>query len=145
MQTNAEPTVKPLNGVDRGIDRAELAKPIARPKAAPLFASPTVEHRGAKLRKFTVTFYSQSSEPESLPNFSYAVVGTVLGHTKFLAYVEAEDPQHAAYGVHAFFEVAQVDCVDDGHRSAEGAPLRGTVAVARPRGFLSRILGIFGG
>lgn len=148
MQT-VDPVSKPLHGMDTGAERsAPSVPPLSKTRGIaerkPLFVPTTAESRPVKLRKFTVTFYSQNSEPDSLPNFSYAVVGTVLGHTKFLAYVEAEDPQHASYGVNAFFEVAQIDCVADGHQAIEGAPLRGTVAAAHPRSFLSRLLGIFG-
>lgn len=147
MMQTAEPASRPLIGVDSGPDR--LAAPVRSSAQDAVKAGPA---RGArsprrpekltpKMRKLTVTFYSEQAEPNSLPDFAYAVAGTVLGHTKFLAYVEAEDPSQAAYGINAFFEVAQVESVSDGWCSFQDAPLRGTVAATRPRGFFSRLFG----
>lgn len=138
---------KPINGVDRGEPRDTVVglKPSdpmrtggivrgLRQQAAP-------QPKATKRRRFTVTFYCVSSEPNSLPSFPYAVVGSVLGHTKFLAYMEAEDPQQASYQINAFFDVAQVECVSDDWQSMQDAPLRGTVASSTPRGWLSRLFG----
>lgn len=139
---------KPINGVDHGGPRVDPPHPggakdtggiVPGPRRLPTAAksrnSPT------KPRRFTVTFYCLSSEPGSLPSFAYAVAGTVLGHTKFLAYMEAEDPQQAAYQINAFFDVAQVESVSDDWLSKQDAPLRGTVASTTPRSLLQRLFG----
>lgn len=141
----AEPASTPMNGVDTGKPREEA------PKAPPLRnVRSDLRHadrahssrRAVPRRRFTVAFYCLSSEPNSLPSFPYAVAGTVLGHTKFLAFMEAEDPTQAAYNVSAYFDVAQVESVDDGWRAMPDAPLRGTVATPTPRSFLARLFGL---
>lgn len=140
----AEPASTPMNGVDTGKPREEVPKaPLLRNVRSDMRqadrANPS--RRVTLRRKFTVAFYCLSSEPNSLPSFPYAVAGTVLGHTKFLAFMEAEDPTQAAYNVSAYFDVAQVESVEDDWRAMPDAPLRGTVATSTPRGFFSRLFG----
>lgn len=141
----AEPASTPMNGVDTGTPRPDVPKaPPLRNVRNDLRANcrNTPARRAVKQRRFTVAFYCVSSEPSSLPSFPYAVAGTVLGHTKFLAFMEAEDPTQAAYNVNAYFDVAQVESVDDGWRAMPDAPLRGTVATSAPRSFLARLFGL---
>ncbi len=144
---NDQAESKPINGADCGEPRASHAPSgpmktggiVPEPRRLKVAAKPSTPP--AKRRRFTVTFYCLSSEPSSLPSFAYAVAGTVLGHTKFFAYLETEDPQQAAYQINAFFDVAQVECVSDGWLTMQDAPLRGTVASATPRSLLQRIFG----
>lgn len=93
----------------------------------------------ARMSKFTVTFYSHSTEPKSLPDFPYAVAGTVLAHTKFLAYVKAESASEAQEKVVEFFDVAQVSSIEAGWNQMEEAPLRGTILPDQPAGLFYRI------
>ena len=135
--------VKQLNGNDTGVHR-ELPKapPTREVHATRRPKLSTVEYRPGKAKKFSVTFYSKDTEPLSLPNFAYAIAGTVLGHTKFVAYVQAEDPAQAAYRVNDYFEVAQIDLVEAGWTNMQDAPLRGTIATTHTPGFWSRIFGL---
>lgn len=139
---------KPINGVDHGGSRAASQAPRGPqgtggtvPDPRRLATAAKSHNSPAKRRRFTVTFYCLSSEPGSLPSFAYAVAGTVLGHTKFLAYMETEDPQQAAYQINAFFDVAQVESVSDDWLTIQDAPLRGTVASTTPRSLLQRLFG----
>lgn len=142
---------KPINGADRGEPRdavvglkqpeAASAGGLVRGPSKPRRVSTEPQQKAVKRRRFTVLFYCVNSEPSSLPSFPYTVAGTVLGHTKFLAYMEAEDPQQAAYQINAFFDVAQVESVSDDWQSMQDAPLRGTVASSTPRSLFSRLFG----
>jgi len=149
MEMHERPERKAIDSADRGSPRpsgvgAPPAGP-ARTGGALLGARPLkavkAQQRPVKRRRFTVSFYCVRPEPNSLPTFAYSVAGTVLGHTKFLAYMEAEDPQQASYQINAFFDVAQIESVADDWHSMQDAPLRGTVASWTPRSLLSRLFG----
>lgn len=135
--------VKQINGNDTGVHREMPKAPPTRAVHATIRPKPTTAlHRPGKAKKFSVTFYSKDTEPLSLPNFAYAIAGTVLGHTKFVAYVQAEDPAQAAYRVNDYFEVAQIDLVEAGWTSMLDAPLRGTIVTNITPGFWARIFGL---
>lgn len=106
-----------------------------------LQAPPTTEHRAALTRKrrFRISFYSKSSEPSQLPPFAYAVSGTVLGHTKFIAYLHTYDEAEAQYQVRDSFDVEQVECIDYNWDGIDPETLRGTITDVRPKGFFSRL------
>ena len=150
MDMHEQVESKAINGADHGGPRpsvlGEAIKSGPERTGGPVreerpLKAVKAQQKPAKRRRFTVIFYCLSSEPNSLPSFAYAVAGTVLGHTKFLAYMEAEDPQQASYQINAFFDVAQIESVADDWQSMQDAPLRGTVASATPRGWFSRLFG----
>lgn len=85
------------------------------------------EQIGAEQHKFTVTFYSPSAKPGTLPDFPYAVDGCVLGHTKFTAYVFAACPADAEFHISTYFTVSEVEVVQYGFKGIHEAVLRGTV------------------
>ena len=96
-------------------------------------------YKPTRQNKYTITFYSSHSQPKGLPPFSYAVVGSVLGNTKFQAFLTAPSPADAAYAVSDYFLVVDVETVQAGYAGIAEAPLRGTIVPDEPTTFLGRI------
>lgn len=96
-------------------------------------------YKPTRQNKYTITFYSSHSQPKGLPPFSYAVVGSVLGNTKFQAFLTAPSPADAAYAVSDYFLVVDVETVQAGYAGIAEAPLRGTIVPDEPTTVFGRI------
>lgn len=96
-------------------------------------------YKPTRQNKYTITFYSSHPQPKGLPPFSYAVVGSVLGNTKFQAFLTAPSPADAAYAVSDYFLVVDVETVQAGYAGIAEAPLRGTIVPDEPTTVFGRI------
>lgn len=94
--------------------------------------------RSVKQYPFTVSFYSHHADPQALPPFPYTMIGCVLGHTKFAAFVMAPCATDAQYTVSDFFSVVQVESVEPGMETMSGSHLRGTIVPLPARNIFMR-------
>lgn len=131
----------------RPIEQAEAEGKLPAQVHTPTARTAPADNLG-KTSRFAVCFYSRRNTPLLFPPFTYAVIGTVMEHTKILAFVEAHCHSGAMIEVDNYFgEAVHIESVEDGWQRMESVrdSLRGNISEVQraERGLIGWLKSIF--